>query len=243
MNKERLWEIDFFRGIAIILMIIFNWSFALLYLRIYVFNGGSLFWYVFPRFIGGMFIFLVGLSLTLMYNQIENKKDVHKKFFSRGLKIFGYGVLITIVTYLTFPEAFIVFGILHFIGISIILGQFFLKFRKLNLFLGLSIFALGTYLQNFTFDFSWFAWLGFIPRNFYTFDYWPVLPWFGITLLGIFSGNTLYKNGKRSFKIKDLSNLIVVKILDFLGRNSLTIYLIHQPLLIMLLLALGFKVF
>jgi uncharacterized membrane protein len=223
------------------LMIIFNWSFALTYLRIYTLNGGFLYWYVFPRFIGGMFIFLAGLSLTLMYNQ--TKKEVHKKFFFRGLKIFGYGVLITIVTFLTFPEAFIVFGILHFIGISIILGSFFLKYNKLNLVLGLLIILFGFYLQSFSFNFSYLLWLGFTPQNFYTFDYWPILPWFGVTLLGIFFGNFLYKNGKRSFKIKDLSNSFVTKFLDLLGRNSLFIYLVHQPLLILLLLVLGFKVF
>ena len=243
MIKERLWEVDFFRGIAIILMIIFNWSFALLYLKVYVFNGGFLYWYVFPKFIGGMFIFLAGLSLTLMYSQIKNKKDSHKKFFSRGLKIFGCGLLITAITYLTFPEAFIIFGILHLIGISIILGSFFLKYNKLNLVLGLLIIFLGFYLQSFSFNFSYLLWLGFTPQNFYTFDYWPILPWFGVTLLGIFFGNLLYKNGKRNFKIKDFSNSFVTRFLDFLGRNSLSIYLIHQPLLVIILLALGFKIF
>jgi uncharacterized membrane protein len=238
---NRLWEVDLLRGIAIILMIIFNYSFALYYLSIYTLNGGFLYWYVFPRFIGGMFIFISGLSLTLFQSRI--KKGIHKKFFSRGLKIFGLGILITVVTFLTFPEAFIIFGILHFIGISIILGQFFLKFKRLNLFLGLLIIFFGFYLQNFRFDFSWFLWLGFIPNNFYTFDYWPIFPWFGVTLLGIFFGNLLYKNGKRLFKIKDFSNSFIVKFLDFLGRNSLTIYLLHQPLLIIILLILGFRIF
>ena len=214
---NRLWEVDLSRGIAIILMIIFNWSFALYYLNIYAFNGGFLYWYVFPRFIGGMFIFIAGLSLTLAYGQI--KKEFHKRFFSRGLKIFGLGILITVVTYLTFPEAFIIFGILHFIGISIILGQFFLKYKRLNLLLGLLLIAIGFYLQNFSFSSPWLLWLGFTPKNFYTFDYWPILPWFGVTLLGIYFGNFLYKNGKRNFKIRDLSNMVIVKFLAFLGRK------------------------
>jgi len=242
MNKERFLEIDFFRGIAIILMIIFNYSFALSYLNIYSFNGGFLYWYVFPRIIGGTFIFIAGLSLTLMYNQIKNKGQVHKKFFSRGLRIFGYGILITIITFLTFPQAFVIFGILHFIGISIILGSFFLKFKKLNLFLGLLIIASGFFLQNFRFDFNWFLWLGFIPNDFYTFDYFPILPWFGVTLIGIFFGNLLYKNGKRNFKVRDISNNYLINFLSFLGRKSLTIYLIHQPLLILILLILGFRI-
>lgn len=243
MKVERLWEVDFLRGIAIILMIIFNWSFALSYLRIYTLNGGLFYWYIFPRLIGGMFIFLAGLSLTLMYNHIKSKEGAYRKFFSRGLKIFFIGLLITIITFITFPQAFIIFGILHFIGISIILGYFFLKYNKLNLILGLFIIAFGFYLQSFSFNFPWLLWLGFIPANFYTFDYWPILPWFGVTLLGLFFGNLLYKNGKRSFKIKDFSNSLVTRFLDFLGRNSLAIYLLHQPLLIFILLILGFKIF
>jgi len=238
--KERLWEVDILRGIAIILMIIFNYSFALSYLKIYTIASGFLYWYVFPRFIGGMFIFISGLSLTLFHSQ---NKGVHRKFFSRGLKIFGLGLLITVITYLTFPQAFIIFGILHFIGISIILGQFFLKFKRLNLFLGLILIALGFYLQNFSFDFPWLLWLGFMPQNFFTFDYWSVLPWFGVTLLGIFFGNLLYKNGKRNFKIRNFSDSIIVNFIVFLGRNSLTIYLIHQPILVIILFVLGFKVF
>ncbi|NIM47121.1 MAG: DUF1624 domain-containing protein, partial [Candidatus Aenigmarchaeota archaeon] len=90
----------------------------------------------------------------------------YKKYFSRGLKIFGYGILITIITFITFPEAFIIFGILHLIGVSVILGQFFLNFKKLNLFLGLIIIVLGLYLRNFSFDFSWLLWLGFTPKNY-----------------------------------------------------------------------------
>lgn len=240
---KRLWEVDLLRGIAIILMIIFNYSFALSYLNIYTVNGGTFYWYIFPRIIAGMFISISGLSLTLSYSQTKNKIESHKKIFMRGLKIFDFGILITVITFLTFPGAFIIFGILHLIGFSIIFGQFFLKFKKMNLLLGLIIILLGFYLQNFRFDFPWLLWLGFIPRNFYTFDYFPILPWFGVSLLGIFFGNVLYKKGKRNFKIRDFSNSVAVKFLSFLGRNSLTIYLLHQPLLILLLIILGFKLF
>ena len=240
---NRLWEVDILRGIAIILMIIFNYSFALSFLNIYTINSGSFYWYVFPSIIAGMFISISGLSLTLSYNQIKSKKEVHKRFFLRGLKIFSLGMLITIVTFLTFPEAFIIFGILHLIGFSIIFGQFFVKFKRLNLLLGILLILLGFYLQNFRFDFPWLLWLGFIPKDYLTFDYFPILPWFGVSLLGIFFGNILYNKGKRNFKIRDFSDTLVVKILSFLGRNSLTIYLLHQPILILILLTLGFKVF
>ncbi len=241
MRKQRFWEIDLLRGLAIIKMVIYNYSFALFYLGIYTFREGM----SFPGWAAAVFIFLVGLSLTISYSRVKNKKprEIYKKYFSRGLKVFGYGILITIITFLTFPEAFIIFGILHLIGVSVILGQFFLNFKKLNLFLGLLIIILGFYLKNFRFSFSWLLWLGFIPQYIYTFDYFPILPWFGFALIGIFFGNWLYKDGKRGFKIKDLSNYSIVRFLTFLGRKSLIIYLVHQPILVTLLLILGFKVF
>jgi uncharacterized membrane protein len=243
MKRERLWEVDSLRGIAVVLMMIFNYSFALSFLDIYTVNGGFYYWYVFPRFVGAMFVSISGLSLTLFYGRIENKKDVHKKFFFRGVKIFGLGLLITIVTFLVFPDSFIVFGVLHLIGFSIIFGQFFVKFERLNLLLGIVIIASGIYLQNFTFDFSWFLWLGFIPKNFFTLDYFPIMPWFGFSLLGISFGNILYSNIERKFKIRDFSNAFIVKVLSFLGRNSLVVYLLHQPLLMLILLILGFSIF
>ncbi|MBU4124390.1 MAG: DUF1624 domain-containing protein, partial [Nanoarchaeota archaeon] len=103
-----------------------------------------------------------------------------------------------------------------------------------------NIFTIGLILQNFTFDFPWLLWLGFYPTNMVTFDYFPLLPWFGIILIGIYFGKLLYKNNKRTFKISDLSNYLNIKFVSFLGKNSLLIYLMHQPLLILILFLLGF---
>jgi uncharacterized membrane protein len=237
MSLERFWEIDALRGFAIINMVLFNYSFALNYLGIYKLDFGINYAYS----IAGTFIFISGISLTLFYNQ--NKTKSFKKILIRGLEIFGLGLVITAITFFTFPESYIVFGILHFIGISTILGYFFLDKRKINAILGFLIVLFGIYLYSLRFDFSWLLWMGLIPENFYTFDYFPLLPWFGVTLLGIYSGNRLYRNGQRRFKIREMSNNAVVRALSFLGRKSLTIYLLHQPLLIAVLLALGFKIF
>jgi uncharacterized membrane protein len=82
-------------------------------------------------------------------------------------------------------------------------------------------------------------WLGFVPYNFYTLDYFPIFPWFGLVLIGIFLGNKFYQDGKRGFKLPDLSGSFIVDLLGTLGRNSLAIYLVHQPIIVATLFLLG----
>jgi uncharacterized membrane protein len=88
-------------------------------------------------------------------------------------------------------------------------------------------------------DFPWLLWFGFVPTQFYTLDYFPLLPWFGVVLIGIFLGNNLYQNNTRSFRLKDHSQLIINRVLCFLGRHSLIIYLLHQLLIVGILYLLS----
>jgi uncharacterized membrane protein len=147
----------------------------------------------------------------------------------RGIKIFSWGLLITIATLLFLERGFIYFGVLHFIGVSIILAYPFIKFRYLNLVIAIVVLLAGLYLAGFTFDFPWLLWIGLKPENFYSLDYFPILPYFSLILFGIFLGNTLYKKHKRRFELKERN----IEIVEFLGRNSLAVYLLHQPLIIL----------
>ncbi len=240
LNK-RFWEIDSIRGLAITMMISYHFIFDLTFFGIYSLDINSGFLWIFARLTAFTFIFLMGVSLTLSSSraQITGEGELFKKYFKRGLKIFSIGLLITIATFIFIPQEFIIFGVLHFIGISIILAYPFLKHKSLNLFLGISFIIVGIYLGSFTFDFSWLVWLGFIPNTLQTVDYFPLLPWFGVVLIGLFFGKILYKNYLRQFEIPDLSKSYFIRIFSFLGRNSLIIYLIHQPILIIILYLFG----
>ena len=233
----RFWEIDFLRGIAIIMMITFHFLFDLNYFGNYGFNLHSGFWWLFARITAAIFIFLVGVSLTLSYSRAIKEKEgdlYFLKYLYRGLKIFSWGLIITLITWVFIKQGLIIFGVLHFIGVAIILAYPFIRLRFLNLFLGILLIIFGIYLTGLRFDFPWLIWLGFMPQNFYTFDYFPILPWFGLVLLGLFFGNLLYPEGKRSIKIREIKNP-VTNLFCFLGRHSLLIYLIHQPVLVALL--------
>lgn len=240
--QERFWEVDLLRGLAIILMITYHFIFDLNFFGIYsldIFSG--VLWY-FPRIIAAIFIFLVGISLYLSYTRGEilgtypGEGDFFLKYLKRGVWIFSLGLVITLVTWIFIREEFIVFGILHFIGLAIILQYPFLKYNKkyryLNLAAGLIFILTGIYLARFTFNFDWLLWLGFIPQNLTTVDYFPLLPWLGVVSLGIFAGGILYRDYQRRFKFPDLSSYLPVRVFTFLGRHSLIIYFIHQPILI-----------
>ena len=240
--NQRFWEIDSLRGLAIVMMVIFHLIFDLYYFGIFGFNVNSGFLWWFARITASIFIFLVGVSLSLSYSRTTlspnygSSKSLFSKYLKRGLKIFGYGLIITAVTWLFIGEGFIIFGILHLIGIAIIIEYIFLKRKYVNLFLGIMFIVAGIYLMSFTFDFYGLLWLGFTPYNFYTLDYFPLLPWLGVVSLGIFLGNTLYENYTRHFKLPNFSKYSLIRLSGFLGRHSLLIYIIHQPVLIIILL-------
>jgi uncharacterized membrane protein len=238
---HRFWEIDFLRGVAIIMMLIYHTIFDLTFFGNYSSKIFMNYWYWFGRVTAILFIFLVGVSLTLSYSRAKKKgKANFYKYLRRGIKIFSIGLLIFIITFVLFPKYFIVFGILHFIGLSVILGYFLVKpkYKYLTLALGIFIIFFGLYLSNFTFNFYWLLWLGLIPKNFQSFDYYPLFPYFGFVLIGISLGNFLYPNYKRKFNLPELSSWYL-KFICWLGRNSLKIYLMHQPIIILILLLVG----
>jgi len=236
---KRFWEIDFMRGLAIVMMILFHLLYDLNYFGVYDLFSHSDFGEYFARATALIFILVAGISLTLSYSKakkIQKMRDgIFMKNLKRGLKIFSWGLILTLITWIFIKERFIIFGILHFIGISIILAYPFLQLRYWNLLIGAFFISTGIYLQGVTFNCNWFIWLGFTPDNFSTVDFFPIFPWFGVVLFGVFLGNILYSDYERKFFMKDLTHFTFIRFFCFLGKYSLLIYLIHQPILIMLL--------
>ncbi len=239
--QPRFWQIDFARGLAVVLMVIFNWSVALSYFNIFTAGGGWLYWWLFPRLIAGAFILLAGISFFIMAEKIKNSEELKKKSFLRGAKIFALGILATAATFFLTPTQTIWFGILHFFGVAFLLAPFFRNFGRANLILGLLLLAAGFYLNSLPQQNPSLLWLGLPPENFQTFDYFPLLPWFGVFLVGIFTGEKFYSSEKRNIRFSTQPKFL--EGINFLGRHSLKIYVAHQPLLIVLLYALGLASF
>lgn len=240
-SSDRFWEIDLLRGIAILMMIAYHLFFDLNYFGVYTTDLYSLPVLLFLYPIGTMFLLLVGISLTLSYTRVQQTltpRQIQKKFFLRGASIFGFGLLITMITWVYPHNGFIMFGVLHCIGLSIILAYPLIRYRWASLVLGITCIITGIFLYTMvTVDFSWLLWLGFMPVPFYTLDYFPLLPWFGVVLIGVFLGNSLYQKNTRKFSLKDYSQFVVNRGICFLGRHSLVIYLLHQLIIVGLLYA------
>lgn len=236
LEQDRIQAIDFVRGIDIIFMVLFNYSITLDYFNLIRIPSSSLYRYILPVSIASIFIFISGVTSYISYQ--KQKEKVTRKYLIRGIKLLFYAILITLFTYVFVPRNAIFFGILHFFAVTSFLIPVFIKYNKLNLIAGLLFILSGVYLQQQTFGFSYFFWLGFIPENFSTFDYFPMIPWMGVILLGIYYGKYI---AEKTQKIKFNSNFS--NIFKFLGKHSLTVYLIHQPLLILFLIVFGFKLF
>jgi uncharacterized membrane protein len=177
---------------------------------------------------------LVGISLTITYNRLkikDSKTNMSQRFIKRGFKILLLGVVITIISLVIIPERFVMFGALHCIGTSIIIAIPFLNFRSLNVIFGSGLILIGIFLEYLTFDFSWLLPLGLMPPHYYSIDYFPLLPWFGVVLIGITIGHYLYPEGKREIHFSINSEFTVFKSICFIGRHSLYFYLLHQPIL------------
>ncbi|MFZ2455914.1 MAG: heparan-alpha-glucosaminide N-acetyltransferase [Candidatus Altiarchaeia archaeon] len=241
-GNERFWEIDLLRGIAIVLMVAFHILYDLRFFGFAGINLSESFWYYAPRFIATLFILLVGVSLSISYSRTKRCGQgaaPFRRFLCRGAGIFFWGMAITAVTLNFFPGEYVVFGILHFIGLSIVLAYPFLRMRYGNLVLGGGCIAAGLFLEGKTFPFPYLLFAGFVPPGFESLDFFPLFPWFGVVLVGVFLGNALYYENARRFSLRDRSKNIISETLCYAGRHSLSIYLLHQPAIVAVLFLIG----
>jgi uncharacterized membrane protein len=263
----RFWEIDAMRGVAIITMIVYHTMFDLWYWgvlpNVVLWEG---FWKYWQRFTAGTFLVLVGVSMTIVYRRQRSKlgpnANLYPKFFWRGLKIFGLGMGITlgllVADLLIVDVGFVDFGILHLIGFATMVSYPLLRYKWINLGLWVLFSVIGKWLEPLRWDGTWYiphfgdwwgspifisgrwlAPLGIIPTRYPAIDYFSIFPWLGVVLLGIFLGNMLYTENERRFALPPWGDFFPFNALEFLGRHSLLIYLIHQPLIFLVLVLLG----
>lgn len=228
----RIVALDLARALALAAMAVFHFTFDLeLFGLVAPGTTAQPFWRWLAYLTAGSFLFLAGGSLWLAHGA-----GIRWRGFGRRLAMIAAAALaITAATRIAVPDAFIFFGILHCIAAASLLGLAFLRVPPLVLIgLGAAVIGLPQAQRFEALNAPWFWWTGLQSTGLRSVDYVPLFPWFGPVLLGIATAQVMARRGLWA----QLCRWQAPGALDWAawaGRNSLVVYLIHQPVLIALI--------
>lgn len=233
MNKShttRIPRIDLLRGIALLLMIGYHFSYDLSYFGFVNFDFyNDPFWLHARTLILSLFLLVVGISLVL-----STCNGLRLRPYLRRIGILiGCAALISLSSYLMFGPRWIFFGVLHFIALASVLGLPFVRTPWLALAVGIGMIVLDRLFSHAFFDQAALQWIGLMTYKPPTEDYVPFLPWFGVVLIGIGLARIFLREPRPW--LEQQGTTPVARLLRLAGRHSLLIYLLHQPLLMGLL--------
>lgn len=224
-GRGRIWELDALRGVCIVCMVVIHFIFDLTY-----FGGKSLalppFYHFVKQYGGIIFLLISGVCVTL-----------GRRSARRGAIVLAAGLLISAVTIgmwrlgMADRSILILFGVLHLLGVSMLLYPLFRRLPvALTAVLAVAIIALGLYFDTVTVSSPLLMPLGLRSPGFAASDYFPLFPHFGFFLLGSVLGRTVYRE-KKSLLPRVNARCAPIRFFCFCGRQSLFIYLLHQPVL------------
>lgn len=239
-TTARLHLLDELRGLLILNVVAYHTLYDLVYLfgvKLPWFQTEGAYWW--QQWMSGSLIFMAGIGCLLTHSNLR-----------RGLKTFGLGMALTLGTLVVMPDQIIAFGILHFMGAAMLL---FALLRPLldkipadtGLWVCLALFVLtkNIYYGNVGIPYLWEV---AVPELFYrskllfpiglphpdfcSADYFPLFPWLFLFLAGSFLGRRIPAG-----KVPDFASQSRVPFMSYIGKRTLLIYLVHQPLIFVLL--------
>ncbi len=220
-GNKRIWEIDFFRAVAIILMVIFHTAYDLYFFTPVNIDITSGMWYWTGKTSALLFIFISGISSGFSRNSVK-----------RGLRVLGAGMLVTAATWIFFRESYVRFGILHFLGVCMILFPVMKKANNILLLAVSVITALAAIpLRRISAGSALLLPFGVRYEGFSSLDYYPLCPYMAVFILGVIAYKLYYYKRKSLFGFSYENRVIL-----FLSRHSLLIYLLHQPVILPIVL-------
>lgn len=223
-TSARLPAIDNLRGLAIVAMVAYHFCFDLRHFGFTTFDFyRDPFWLHARTAILSSFLFLAGISLVLAQESAQGRA----RFWRHVARVAGAAMLVSIASYIVFPQRYIWFGVLHAIAVSLILLRPLSARPGIALGLGLAAIVAGNAWTSSSFDNRMWGWLGFMTAKPATEDYVPLFPWSGVMLLGMAAAHWLRRHDFRTLA----AGARLPGWLGVLGRHSLAVYLLHQPLL------------
>jgi uncharacterized membrane protein len=225
-------KLDALRGIAVIWMVIFHAHYILLHVFEYTsIDFPNLFWYILGRVVAVVFIFVAGISFWLfVFN--KDVKVIYKHFFKRACILSIIAFMITYITYIWFYEQRISFGIIHFFSLSSIVSLGFIKFWRWNVIIGMIIITLQFLIDNISVNTNILLPIGLVNRDFFSADYYPLIPWLGYFLIWYGVISFFDERGRDYILFRGYSWLLELP--AYLWRYALVIYIAHTPLIYML---------
>ena len=232
---DRFDRIDALRGAAIVWMVGFHFSFDLNHLgwlqpRQDFYR--DLFWTGQRTLIVSLFLLCAGLGQALAHHAGQG----WPRFWRRWAQVVAGALAVSAGSALMFPASWISFGVLHGMALMLLVARWAAPLGRWLWPLGALALLLPRAVQSSFFDSRWTNWVGLVTHKPVTEDYVPVLPWLGLMLWGLAAGQWLLARRPAL-----LSGALPARLslLAFLGRWPLTVYLLHQPLLIGALTALA----
>ncbi len=223
--RPRLAGIDALRGGALCLMFVYHFAFDLRFYRVISADfEHDTFWLSFRAVIVASFMALVGISLVLA----DSAGLTPSRFWRRIGVIAACALAVSAASWIVFPRSFIYFGILHSIAVASVLASPFVRRPRTALVIGCVVIAAGFGASHRVFDAGPLSWIGFVTAKPATEDYVPLAPWAGFVLLGIALGHRLARDAFGTLALIATAP----RWLRWLGRHSLAVYMVHQPILL-----------
>ncbi|MDT0594063.1 heparan-alpha-glucosaminide N-acetyltransferase [Glaciecola petra] len=215
--------LDIARTFAICLMVVFHFIYDLKffgYINWNIPDGHG--WVQFRWIIISLFFLCLGVSLSFAHA----KQFKGRKFFLRLMQISLSALLISVATFFAINDNWIFFGVLHFLALSSVIVIFFVSYPRVSLSIGIVFVVIGV-MQVVPSRWPFHLLFDGLPK--YTNDFVAIFPWLGLVFIGVSLGHSEWM--KNDVLAPSLSNSKHLATLVWPGQHSLSIYLLHQPIM------------